>query len=185
MSSNNNKSKSSTSSFDAFTLVDEAVKKPVFGSDAAASWQDFRKNNVGAIRSEGVAPHMPIKRADRVGLGFKSIQEEREHEKGVRSSYGHADLGSGYTEFKKKNNDGEKHVSASSNSTVVGGAKRKLDSSYYNEASYLDPLKCGRLAIDFRERPDDVAYFIKSDTFTGWKNDYIFGTRHRGTGYYW
>ena len=31
--------------FDAFHDVDELVSKPVLGSDGAASWQDFQKNN--------------------------------------------------------------------------------------------------------------------------------------------
>ena len=36
-----------------------------------------------------------------------------------------------------------------------------------------------------RIRPDHMIYFIASDEFTGWKEDYVFTTRHRGTGYYW
>jgi len=37
-----------------------------------------------------------------------------------------------------------------------------------------------------RVRPDGTNYFIKADTFDGWKEDYVFTTKAgRGTGYFW
>ena len=165
--------KTATNAYDAFTMVDNAVSKPVYGSDAAATWQEFKKNSASAIVTRNVAPQMPMKRSDKLGAGFKTMKEEREHEERVRNSHGHAELGSGYTVFKKKG-----HESGNETSKETGG-KRKL----YEQ--YSDPMKCGKLASEFRERPDDMIYFIASETFAGWKKDYVFSTRHRGTGYYW
>jgi hypothetical protein len=36
-----------------------------------------------------------------------------------------------------------------------------------------------------RTRPDKMTYFLPASAFEGWKFDYVFTTRDRGTGYYW
>lgn len=141
--------------YDAFSTVDSLVSKPVLGSDGAADWQNFQKNNKAkGTASRGVAPHMPLKKADKLS-GLKSIQEERKHETSVRQEAGDRDMGSGYTVFKKKH-------------TLEEAAERKR-----------------RKMIMERRKPDDVDYFIRSDTFAGYKFDYIFTTRDGRTGYYW
>jgi hypothetical protein len=152
------------SSFDAFSKVDEIVSKPILGSDGAASWQEFQKD-VHKSTSIGIgshphrpsaAPKAPLKKADRLGTGFSSWEEERLHEEQVRKAAGHVSAGTGYTNFKKKNSAEE-------------AAERKRIKK-----------------IEARIRPDNKEYFIPAPTFQGWKFDYIFTTRpDRGTGYYW
>lgn len=153
---------SSYSSYDAFASVDELVSKSVLGSDGAASWQAFRSSkdhsrDVPALHRPSAAPKAPLKRADKLGTGFTSWEEEREHEERIRKSAGHATAGAGYTVFKKKDEAGE-------------AAERKRQAQ-----------------IKARIRPDDQEYFIPSKVFKGWKFDYIFTTRPErgGTGYYW
>ena len=142
------------SSYSAFAAVDNLASKPALGSDGAASWQEFRKKS-GTVLSRGVAPSAPLKKADKLGTGFSSIQEERKHEEKVRLEGGDATMHSGYTTFKRKQDQGE----------IEDRKRRKL--------------------IESRTRPEKVKYFIKADTFEGWKMDYIFTTKDRGTGYYW
>jgi hypothetical protein len=108
-----------------------------------------------ARQRESVAPKAPLKKADRLGTGFTSWEEEKSHEERVRKDAGHANSGEGYTVFKKKNNAEE-------------AAERKR-----------------KARIEARIRPDDQDYFIPSKVFEGWKFDYIFTTRNNGTGYYW
>lgn len=144
------------SSFDAFAKVDEIVSKPVLGSDGAASWQEFRKDVKGTANRPSAAPKAPLKKADRLGTGFTSWEEERSHEDRVRKESGQVGTGSGYTTFKKKNSAEE-------------AAERKRIKK-----------------IEARLMPDDKEYFIPAKTFQGWKFDYIFSTRpDRGTGYFW
>jgi len=143
------------SSYDAFATVDSLVSKPVLGSDGAASWQEFRSNHKSkGASSRGVAPHLPLKRSDKLS-GMKSIQEERRNEQQIRSDSGDRQMGSGYTVFKRKN-------------TMEEAVERKR-----------------RKMIQDRKRPDDQTYFIKAETFQGWKEDYAFTTRDSRTGYYW
>lgn len=147
----------SSTSFAAFSKVDELVSKPVMGSDGAASWQNFRKDHASKIRpsSSSVAPKAPLKKLDR--LAFTSWEDEQQHENQMRKEAGHVQAGAGYTTFKKKNAAEE-----------AKERKRKV-------------------LIEKRIRPDDKDYFIPSPTFQGWKFDYIFTTRvdRGGTGYYW
>lgn len=153
MSSTNGKS-GIKSSFDAFSKVDNVVSKPVLGSDGAASWQEFRKDV--KIQSKSVAPKAPLKKADRLGTGFRSWEEERAHEDTVRKTAGHANTGAGYTTFKKKNSAEE-------------AAERKR-------------IK----RIESRIRPDDKKYYIPAETYQGSKFDYVFMTKPgHGTGYFW
>jgi hypothetical protein len=142
------------SAYDAFASVDKLVAKPVLGSDGAASWQEFRKETK-IIQRESVAPGLQIKRSDRLGTGFKTLEEERENENKVRIESGDSALGSGYTNFKRKQNAED----------VAQRKQRKL--------------------AEKRIRPDKVPYFLPSETFTGYKFDYIFTTRDGVTGYYW
>jgi hypothetical protein len=138
--------------------VDELVAKPILGSDGAASWQAFRKEIPSKVlHAQSVAPKAPLKKSDRLGTGFSSWEEERKHEQMVRKDAGHAEAGSGYTTFRKKNDAEE-------------AAERKR-----------------KIQIEKRIRPDDKEYFIPAKTFEGWKFDYIFTTRvdRGGTGYYW
>jgi len=148
------RNKDQQSSFSAFSSVDALVSKPVMGSDGAASWQEFRKNK-GVVTSRGTAPHIPMKRADKLGTGFKSIDEERRHEELIREAGNDSKMYSGYTTFKRKHDQGE----------IEEKKRRKL--------------------IEDRIRPEKAKYFIAASTFEGWKEDYIFTTRDRGTGYYW
>lgn len=87
--------------------------------------------------------------------GVRSIEDERKQEQRIREMNDERPMGSGYTVFKRKN-------------TQETAAERKR-----------------RKRIQERSRPDDKLYFIKSDTFVGWKEDYIFTTRDGSTGYYW
>lgn len=87
--------------------------------------------------------------------GVKSIEDERRQEQRIREMNDEMPMGSGYTVFKRKN-------------TQEDAAERKR-----------------RKRITERKRPDDKVYFMKSDTFAGWKEDYIFTTRNGNTGYYW
>ncbi|VEU33539.1 unnamed protein product [Pseudo-nitzschia multistriata] len=161
MASFNNKQplpKSKGSSFDAFSKVDELVSKPVVGSDGAASWQAFRKDNQANVRHQvSVAPKAPLKKQDKLGTGFSSWEEERAHEDMVRKNAGHASANSGYTTFKN-------------------------DKSAAKEAALRKKRKA---QIEARIRPDDEEYFIASATFEGWKFDYVFTTKNGATGYYW
>jgi hypothetical protein len=153
----------SLSSYDAFASVDDLVSKPVLGSEGAASWQAFRSSkdnfrDVPSLHRPSAAPKAPLKRADKLGTGFTSWEEERAHEERIRKAAGHATAGAGYTVFKKKD------VGAGE------AAERKRQAQ-----------------IKARIRPDDQEYFMPSKVFQGWKFDYIFTTRpdRGGTGYYW
>ena len=125
------------------------------GSDGAAAWQDFRQGNVVSKTTSSVAPKAPLKAADRAA-GFASWEEERQVEHQTRKDAGEASMHVGYTTFKAKN-------------TAAEAAERKQ-----------------KARIEKRIRPDEVAYFLPAKNgFMGWKFDYIFTTRDRGTGYYW
>jgi hypothetical protein len=144
------------SAYEAFSSVDELVAKPVLGSDGAAAWQDFRKNVRRPPSSSSVAPTAPLKQADRAA-GFASWQQEREHESAVREDAGEASLHAGYTEFERKHRGDEE-----------------------------GPLSAKeRKRIERRRRPEDSEYFLPAPAWAGWKWDYVFTTRDRGTGYYW
>ena len=152
--------KDSKSSFSAFNEVDDQVAKPVIGSDGASRWQDFKQGAGKKTAAAGnsllsVAPSLPLKRIDRVGLGIKSINDERSIEAEVRKEAGDREVGAGYTVFKTTDDHEER----------AAQKKRKL---------ILD-----------RVRPDDATYFMKAETFEGYKEDYVFTTKDRGTGYYW
>jgi hypothetical protein len=156
---NTTTSNSSSSSFDAFAKVDELVSKPVLGSDGAASWQNFRRDHgvASKVYSSKVEVAPKAPLKKADRVAFTSWEEERSHENQIRKNAGHTQTGSGYTVFKKKHNPEE-------------AAERKR-----------------RKQIEKRIRPDDQEYFIPSQTFKGWKMDYIFTTRidRGGTGYYW
>lgn len=87
--------------------------------------------------------------------GTTSLDDERRIESQVRKETGEAAVGEGYTVFKRKN-------------TAQQAAERKK-----------------RKQIENRIRPAEKKYYIAAETFEGWKFDYIFTTRDRGTGYYW
>ena len=145
-----------SSSFSVLNDVDDQTSKTVLGSDGAARWQTFREEGGRRINAtSSVAPAIPLKRLDRA-LGTKSISDERAAEARIRRDAGDRELGSGYTEFKRKNDHEE----------IAAEKKRKL---------ILD-----------RCRPDEMPYFLAAETFEGWKFDYVFSTKSsRGTGYYW
>ena len=156
--------------YSAFSSVDDVVAKPVFGSDGAASWQEFKKKDAAGSSffnqhkrpwKELVAPGIPMKKSDRLGTGFSTLSEERANERKVREENGDAALGSGYTSFQRRQNDDD------DNDITEAMAKKRAK------------------MITDRIRPDEVTYYIQTDTFDGWKEDYIFTTRHRGIGYYW
>ena len=142
--------------YDAFSTVDSLVSKPVMGSDGAASWQKFQASTKSKqTKSRNVAPHIPLKRTDKL-TGMKSIEEERKNEENLRKIGGDRKMGGGYTLFKRKGHDRDE----------IADRKR---------------LKM----VEERKKPEDKKYFIKAATFAGWKEDYVFTTRERGTGYYW
>ena len=150
-----------SSSYDAFSQVDKLVSKPVLGSDGAASWQEFQSSDKSKQsyyqNRQSSAPRAPLKKADKLGTGFSTWEAERDHESQVRKESGHANVGDGYTTFKKKNSSEE-------------AALRKKNKQ-----------------IEARIRPDDKEYYIPCKTFEGWKFDYVFTTRppSYGTGYFW
>ena len=147
---------SSTSSHAAFAAVDSLVSKQVHGSDNTASWQSFNNESRSSrSRGTGAAPILPVKRADRLGTGMQNRDDEKRHEDSIRREAGLAPVGSGYTAFKRKLDQ-----------DAVASAKR------------------AKLVAD-RVRPDEKRYYIAAETFDGWKEDYVFTTRDRGTGYYW
>eukprot|EP00577_Skeletonema_sp_RCC1716_P019400 CAMPEP_0113390026 /NCGR_PEP_ID=MMETSP0013_2-20120614/9947_1 /TAXON_ID=2843 ORGANISM="Skeletonema costatum, Strain 1716" /NCGR_SAMPLE_ID=MMETSP0013_2 /ASSEMBLY_ACC=CAM_ASM_000158 /LENGTH=329 /DNA_ID=CAMNT_0000273155 /DNA_START=158 /DNA_END=1147 /DNA_ORIENTATION=+ /assembly_acc=CAM_ASM_000158 len=88
-------------------------------------------------------------------LGTKSISDERATEARIRKDAGDRELHAGYTDFRRKNDHEEN----------AAQKKRKL--------------------IVDRVRPDDMPYFLPAETFEGFKFDYVFTTKSRGTGYYW
>jgi hypothetical protein len=159
---NNKPSPKIRSSFDAFSKVDELVSKPVLGSDGAASWQSFRNDNSHASNHHrsSKAPKAPLKRADKLGTGFSTWDEEREHEGKIRKDAGHAKTNAGYSIFSNKKDE----------SAVEEAASRKRKAN-----------------VEARIRPEDKEYFISSKTFEGWKFDYVFTTRNgpNNTGYFW
>lgn len=148
-------SKNPSSSFDAFSSVDKLVSKPILGSDGAASWQDFRKDNKKVFSKTSNAPLAPLKKADKLGSGMSSWKEEREREEEARTAEGAAALGDGYTNFRKK--DGQEEAMANKD----------------------------RKRIEQRIRPENKEYYLIAKTFEGWKWDYVFTTKGRKTGYYW
>lgn len=155
MSNTGKGSDKSLSSMGAFSKVDDLVSKPVLGSDGAASWQEFRKDHKQQYRPS-VAPKAPLKKADKLGTGLSSWEDEQRHEDQIRKVAGDAATGAGYTQFKQKNNA--------------------------EEAQERKRMKM----VESRTRPDDKDYFIPGKTFSGWKFDYVFTTRpNYGTGYYW
>lgn len=87
--------------------------------------------------------------------GITSVQQERQQEEEIRKESGKAGESTGYTVFKQKNAAEE----------AMARKKRKR--------------------IENRIRPDEKKYFISTPTFEGFKFDYVFTTRDRGTGYYW
>ena len=105
--------------------------------------------------STSSAPKAPLKAADRAA-GFTSWEQERQTEMETRKAAGEAPMHAGYTTFKAKD-------------TAEQAAERKR-----------------RERIEKRIRPDEAAYYVPAENgFVGWKFDYIFTTRDRGTGYYW
>lgn len=64
-----------------------------------------------------------------------------------------------------------------------------VNSGYQEFKSKNDPAEAAERkrvqAVEQRIRPDNAQYFIAAETFEGWKWDYIFTTKDRGTGYYW
>jgi WW domain len=92
--------------YDAFNAVDQLVSKSILGSDGAASWQEFRNNNRKTIYNKvSTAPLAPLKKADKLGTGLASWDEERKREEQVRKDGGYDALGTGYTTFKAKTED--------------------------------------------------------------------------------
>ena len=144
--------------FDAFNGVDESVSKPILGSDGAASWQEFCKDN-GVIFSKqkaSSAPLAPLKKADKLGSGMKSWQEERAAEAQARKESGQAAAGDGHANFKKK--DGQEEA-----------MQRKE-----------------RKRIEQRKRPETAKCFLAAKQFEGWKWDCVFTTKTKnGLGCHW
>lgn len=75
----------------------------------------------------------------------------------------------------------ERQVRKESGVGEASGYTHFRDKSSAEEASKRKAAKI----IESRTRPEGEAYFLPSNTFQGWKFDYVFTTRDRGTGYYW
>jgi hypothetical protein len=60
------------------------------GSDGALAWQEFKSTNKQIRKGGTAAPNLPMKRADRLGTGLKSIEEERALENEIRKKSGKA-----------------------------------------------------------------------------------------------
>lgn len=150
---------SQPSAYTAFNQVDELVAKPVVGSDGAAKWQNFRKDNPRAttalLATASAAPTAPLKATDRAA-GFHSWKEEKAHADRIRHEDGSNNSASGvYTHFSKK-------------PTTEGLSAKE------------------RKRIVSRLIGDDQDYFVSSSNqFIRWKFDYVFTTKpSHGTGYY-
>jgi hypothetical protein len=188
--SRNQGGSSSSFSHGAFSKVDELVSKPVLGSDGAASWQQFQKESKGhgvmTKNRPSTAPRAPLKKADKLGTGLTSWDDERRLENTIRQSSGHATINSGYTVFKKKGQGGDGGEDDDDNNNDDGNDDDKGTTKNHHHRPAKTIKKKERELIMSRKRPDDVEYFIKSPTFKGWKFDYVFTTRDTyGTGYYW
>ena len=82
------------------------VSKPIIGSDGAASWQSFCRKKDGNDKNKNIistAPSLPIKRADRLGTGMRSLQEEREYEERIQSEAGDVQMGKGIHSLSRVN----------------------------------------------------------------------------------
>ena len=128
----------SKSSFTAFSEVDDSVAKPVLGSDGAARWQDFRKNNKAVDINSSVAPLMPLKKLDRA-LGTQSLKDERTNEANIRKEAGDRALGEGYTEFKRKTDHEE--IAARKRRKMILDRVRPDDAIYFIEAETFEGSK--------------------------------------------
>ena len=128
----------SKSSYTAYNAVDDSVAKPVLGSDGAARWQDFRKNNKAVDPNSSVAPLMPLKKLDRA-LGTQSLKDERAIEAKIRSEAGDRALGEGYTEFKRKT-DHEEHAARKRRKMILDRV-RPDDAIYFIEAETFEGSK--------------------------------------------
>lgn len=145
----------SKSSFNAFKSVDDLVAKPVIGSDGANSWQNFQKEAKHIMTTSQRVAPNLPLKRADRLAGITSVQQERQREEEIRKESGKAGESTGYTVFKRKNEAEE------------AMARKK------------------RTQIEKRIRPDEKKYFISAPTFEGFKIDYVFTTRDRGTGYYW
>jgi hypothetical protein len=178
----------------AFVNVDDLVKKPIHGSDAALSWQQFRNDSRGGGGGGGggggaglkkrkgmtqlgtVAPHIPMKLKDRKNNPHASnMEQERTNEAKIRAKY-HDDVNNGGGEGK-----GNSYIIAN---IVVGGY-----TDYKGQQQQLQEEKQAQKRLDLvkkRVRPEEVEYFFAAKTFDGSKRDYTFTTKPSyGTGYYW
>ena len=123
--------------------------------------QQQHKQKRSFYERTSTAPIVPSKRNDKLGTGFQTMEEERLHEIQIRKENGQLPIGSGYTHFQKK---------IKSNKEM----EKDKDQAVF-QLSKFEP----------RIRPDHQLYFMALNEFTGWKEDYLFMTRHRGVGYYW
>ena len=128
----------SKSSYTAFSEVDDSVAKPVLGSDGAARWQDFHKNNKAVNINSSVAPLIPLKKLDRA-LGTHSLKDERANEAKIRSDAGDRALGEGYTEFKRKSDHEE--AAARKKRKMILERIRPDDMIYFIEAETFSGSK--------------------------------------------
>jgi hypothetical protein len=147
--------------YNVFHKVDELVSKPISGSHQALQWQTFRSSSSQTTTTHNnatsVAPKAPLKKSDRAA-GFASWEEERKHEATLRRDRGDAALDQGYSTF-----------STLSHAEIQQAALTRKQETQIRK----------------KIRPEDKDYFMASPTFRGWKHDYVFTTRDRGTGYYW
>ena len=144
------------SSFSAFNDVDDTVSKPVLGSDGAARWQDFKGNN-----------KLPTSKSS-LSVAPAIPLKKLDRVLGTKSIRDEQAI-----EVKIRKEAGDSEMG--SGYTVF---KR-------NDQEEIAEKKRQKRVLD-RVRPDDVPYFIQTETFEGYKFDYVFTTKDlRGTGYYW
>ena len=87
--------------YSSFASIDATTSKPIYGSDGAASWQQFQSTS--SYTSSNIAPSLPSKHTDRI-LGRLNRSQEVAYENTLRRESGEALVGSGYQTFKRKRN---------------------------------------------------------------------------------
>lgn len=155
---------SKESSYTTWSGVDDLVAKPVLGSDGAASWQNFVKDSDKIMRS-------------RLSSSLSSSNPQN-HSTAPQMMLKKADkhiFSNLHEERAHEEKMREQKGSESMGSGYTHFKKRGLDEGEEELSEALTP----------RIRPDNKTYYYPTETFEGYKEDYIFTTRHRGTGYYW
>ena len=164
---------------EAFTTVENATSKPVFGSDGAASWQNWQSETMEAAKLEALTqlqgrnlPKFPTTRSEKK-LGGWEVHREH-HERNPL----------GYTNFHAKQSAEDELNKANP------GKKRKLAKGEWAEGAHF---KSTLALADIVERTwercnvlgEGLKSFLPSERFVGKKPGFVFKhVADIGTGYY-